>query len=292
MDEYLTLISAKSDSKSSFSNRLAKTYYFGAEEIVYCALREISFSCEIKSEYLRAKSDQDKDVLQLALSLPIVTGGKYWKRIVVPPGRYEPSSLVDIINIKLEDVLGEKYKNSCKLYFNSVMNRIEFFLDGENIDPQRRPSLIIFPAMSPVSGLQNRGDSPEMFLLGANTDLWPQLKSYHKTHAIAGHAPSLNAFDLVMIYLSIVNPQSVSHDLVQLLDVIPKAKCAQGVTYYSYQVRLPKYKRLVPHLRSLSYIDVKLATETGQLLDIESGFGETRLTIHLLSEHKLNQRQI
>ena len=146
--------------------------------------------------------------------------------------------------------------------------------------------------MTPALGLQNRNETPEIFLLGANTDLWPDLKSFHHTHAIAGHAPSLSAFDLILVYLSIIKPQSMSHELVKLLDVVPKVKCAQGVTYYTYQCKLPKYKRLISPLRSLSHIDIKLGTENGDLIEFDSGFGETRLTIHLLSNDKLNQRRI
>ena len=288
MDEYINLISQPNDDKAHFMNYLGKTFEFDNNDIIYCALKEISFSCKLQNGFIGPKSSDPMDILRLGILVPYITGARF-REVLVPTGVYTTQSLVDVINARIQYKLGPSFlSQDCRLAWNKITNRIEFVLNGDDSDPLKRVSLFIFPSMSKILGLQNPDDSlPEAFLLGSDTDVLPSFHSHHPIHAVAFYEPSIKSFDLVLIYLSILKQQCIGHELVQLCDVIPKVKCAQGNSYFTYRVKNPKYVRVHEHLRRLSEVEVKLANESGDLLQFTPGSGETRITLHFLSKQLL-----
>ena len=86
MDEYIHLLSQGNDNKARFTNQLGKQFNFDHNDEVYCALKEISFSCNLKTEYIEPKS-----------SLPHNTGMRFVE-ILIPSSYYSPQSLVSVIN--------------------------------------------------------------------------------------------------------------------------------------------------------------------------------------------------
>ena len=288
MDEYVHLLSGENDNKARFTNQLGKQFTFDHNDEVYCALKEISFSCNLKTEYIEPKSSLERDKLRLAVSQPHITGMRFVE-VRIPSGYYSAQSLVSVINTRISASMGPEFQEKdCHLYYNFVTRRIEFFTLGIAKDPATKVSLLVFPTVTKILGLQGPLEQPEAFLLGSRTSLFPGLPSKHPIHAVCNHPPSLKSFDLVLVYLSILKRQCVGHDLVQLADILAKAKCTQGNSYLTYRVKNCKYIKIAPHLRTISDIEVALANENGELLEFsENNRSETRVTLHFLSKSLL-----
>jgi hypothetical protein len=293
LDTYIHLISAPGQCKADFTNRLGRTYEFGADARIFGALRELSLNCEIENyDYLKPKSGSEADRLRLAVSLPIATGNRFVD-VPISEGHYDSQTLVGTINSTLAGVLGLKYKEYCRLYYNYETNRIEFFLHGkDSLGPEHCLSLVIFPSMTKILGLQSpTAEREELFLLGSETKLWPDLHSHHKTHAVAGFAPTLKGFNLIMVYASMFAQTSIGSDLVQICDIVPKVKCSRGAGYMTYTVKTPKYIRLESNLRRLSEIRLQLGDEHGLPLKISPSGPETRATFHLITKDAFQHLQ-
>ena len=284
-DEFLHLISTPTDSeKGDFTNYLGKTFEFEHGETVYAALLELSFSCQLKSEYLAPISDKEEDRLRIAVTCQAYTGHQFVS-IDVPSGFYSPESLATLINTRIWALIGANFnKDACKVLFNRTTNRFEFCLDGKNSDPQKRVSLMIFPSMTEVLGLQKPGSTPEFFLFGADSDIIPNIKSKHPLYAISNFKSTLSNFDLVFVYLDVLAEQCVGNTLIRVSEIFPRAKCSKGDTLLWYKSKLPKYVKLDENLRRMSKISVILANEHGEILRFGENCQETRLTIHLSSK--------
>ena len=203
MDEFIHLISQPSDeNKSNFINKLGKKFIFDHNDEVYCALREISFSCKLKSQLIEPKSILERDKLRLGVSIPSITGNAF-AEVDIPSGFYTGENLVSVINSRLSAVLGPTFKaKDCHFYFNVVTGHIEVFLNGKDSNPKNRVSLVIFESMTRTLGLQGALERPEKFLLGAATPLLPKVPAKHLNHAIAAFVPSLHSNDLFLVYLN------------------------------------------------------------------------------------------
>ena len=282
-DEYVHLLSTPNDKeKAQFSNYLGKTFHFQHSEVVYAALMEIQFLCHLETEYLKPKSDKPDDALRLAVSCPFYTGYQF-NEVTIPTGFYTPESLVSLINTRIWAAISPAFnKDYCRLLFNKTTNRIEFITRGKAVEKEQRVSLMIFPSMTVVLGLQKPADPPEHFLLGSPVSWLPALKSKHLLHAVSAYEPGISSFDLVLVYLDCLRESSVGNQLVRIADLFPKVKCSKGDRLLCYKVKQPKYVRL-DNIRSLSKISVALANERGEILKFGPGAAETRLALHLCS---------
>ena len=194
-----------------------------------------------------------------------------------------------MINTRILGSMGPEFNpKDCRLYYNFVTNRIEFFTLGLAKDPATRVSLLIFPSITKILGLQAPSEPPEAFLIGSRTSLLPGTKSKHPIHAVCDHPPSLKSFELVLVYLSILKRLCVGEELVQLADILAKGKCTKGNSYLTYRIKNCKYIKIAPHLRNISEIEIALADEQGQLLEFtENNSSPTRATLHFLSKSLL-----
>ena len=291
-NEYIHLISHPTDDKGSFINRLGKSFNFTASDEIYVGLKEMSIPCDFASEYIAAKSDSDDDKLRLAISCPYYSGNKFVEA-GIPNAYYTPQSLVTLINSRISAALGPSFPDqNCRLYFNPVTKHIEFFCDGENPDSQKRVSLCIFPSVTKILGLQHKNDRPATFLVGANTERFPAIKSQHPLHAISKYPPGIKTFDLLLVYLSILKRQNIGDTLAPISEIFARTDCVKGHHHLTYRVTNPKYTILSDHLRTINEIEAKLCTENGDLIKFGKGSGETRITLHLVSKSWLKGRML
>ena len=204
-DEYVVLLSQPGHSKSEFSTKLGKEFHFSADNQSYVGLKEISFPRALKSQHLVRDGPDSKDKIRLAVEIPYLTGKKF-KEIDIDEGYYSTQNLVDLINERLKAILGIKFESgTCCLVYNSIIDRIEIAVNGEDLEESRRVSLLIFPPLAVYLGLSK--NKKEYFLFGAETSLLPGIKSKHKIHGIATYSPLMTSYELIFIYLDILKHQ-------------------------------------------------------------------------------------
>ena len=289
LNEYLHLISDPTDKKGHFITRLGKTFEFSAEDRVYLGLKELALSCQHKTELLAPKNDSAAERLRLMVFAPYLCGG-IPQNIEIDSGYYTRPSLVDFVNTRIRETLGDGFKSKdLKLWYNPNTQHIEFFVSGAAKDPQRRFSLLILPPLSQIVGIQDPTDPiGATVLIGAtNTTHFPNCISTHLTHGISQYEPSIKSFDLIFLYLNVLKKVCVGTSLVSLADIFPKTDCITGHSYSSYRTIAPKYIRLASHLRSLRDIEVVLTNEVGEILEFSSGTVPTRITLHMVTENNL-----
>ena len=178
----------------------------------------------------------DRDKLRLAVSQPHITGMRFVE-VQIPNGYYSAESLVSVINTRILGSMGPEFNpKDCRLYYNFVTNKIEFFTLGLAKDPAMRVSLLIFPSITKILGLQAPSEPPEAFLIGSRTSLLPGTKSKHPIHAVCDHPPSLKSFELVLVYLSILKRLCVGEELVQLADILAKGKCTKKHCFIGHSI--------------------------------------------------------
>ena len=167
-------------------------------------LKEISFPRALKSQYVAPKSTADLDKIRLAILIPFITDNKF-REIEIDDGYYSASDLVNVINQRCKAILGPQFESkTCRLFYNQVIDRVEFIVNGETTDQSHEVSLLIFPPLALYLGLSK---TKEYFLFGAETKLLPGWKTRHKRHGIASYPPLLKSFELIFIYLDILKYQ-------------------------------------------------------------------------------------
>ena len=198
------LISQPDDKKSSFSVKLARPYEFSSAHRTYVGLKGISFPNAIQSQRIEKKSDKETDKVVLGVCIPYLTSGAF-REIEIEDGQYTVFSLIDCINERIPAVIGPQFeRNTCKLFYNSAIRRVEFIVNGADLNPEHRVSLLIFPALAIYLGLTK---TPKNFIFGAPARLLPNVTPQHSRHGVAAFPPLMQNFELIMIYLDIVEFQ-------------------------------------------------------------------------------------
>ena len=287
INEYLHLIAGPNDQNGHFTTRLGKTFEFGPEDRIYLGLKELALSCQFTSEYITPTSRASADRLRMVIFTPYLCG-QTKRNIDIDIGYYTIPSLVEFVNNRFRETLGPEFRtNDLKLWFNPVTRNIEFFVAGAAKDPQKRFTLLIYPALTRIFGISHKDVKPYSILLGAPNNVhFPNTPSQHLTHAAAPNPPTIKSNDLIFLYLNVLKKVCVGTELVSLADIFPKTDCVKGHSYLCYRTIAPKYMRLESHLRSLKEIEVFLATEEGEPLEIDEGV-PTRVTLHMVSENNL-----
>ena len=93
------------------------------------------------------KSERKEDQLIVGVRCPYYTGRNFTE-IRIDSGQYTSLSLVELINSRIYSTLGNSFSSSlCRLWVNPVSGKIEFFVDGENKDEEKKVSLLIFASI-------------------------------------------------------------------------------------------------------------------------------------------------
>ena len=290
VDEHLHLISQPDHpEKGNFVTQLGKKFEFSASDRIYLGLKELSISCQLKSESI-APGVGIRERLRVAVGTPHLLNGVF-QLVDIDAGHYSRQALVDYINSQICRALGPKfYPNDCRLWYNRTTKLIEFFVNGACKDVSRRITLVILPPLSTILGLQHKDEPPRSYLIGANSPKFPLNQSLHSTHAFATYEPTVKSIDLIFVYLSVLKQTCVGNQLAPICDIFPKTDCISGHSYLTYRVVSPKYIQLANNLRSLKEIQVLLTSETGDELIFDPGSVDTRLTLHLVSEEVLRRQ--
>ena len=90
-------------------------------------------------------------------------------------------------------------------------------------------------------------------------------------------------------FFILISQNTGSQNLTQILSILNRASLKKSDDYFVFRPNVYQYVPVRKNMSVLRDIRCKIGTEQGELINIAPGSGETRLSLHLISEDYLKR---